>query len=155
MEANLATLFLVALIAVSAPLISELPVGLRMPIVVVEIALGILVGPHVLGWAEPSGVLLFLGIGWLGFQIKPRPFSVQSRRHYRGTIDLPPDLPEPVRRHFLTIAGPHVPCVESVVVWGRGKIRRGLWLPIRTWVAHVPGYDFRRYMEVTWFGRPF
>lgn len=67
MEANLATLFIVALIAVSAPLISELPVGLRLPIVVVEIALGILVGPHVLGWAEPSGVLLFLGTLGLAF----------------------------------------------------------------------------------------
>jgi Kef-type K+ transport system membrane component KefB len=67
MEANLATLFLVALIAVSAPLITELPVGLRLPIVVVEIALGILVGPHVFGWAQPSGVLLFLGTLGLAF----------------------------------------------------------------------------------------
>jgi hypothetical protein len=99
-------------------------------------------------------VLLFLLIGWLGFQIKPRPFPAQNRRHYLGTIDLPPDLPEPVRRYFLTVTGPHIPNVESLVVWGRGRIRRGLWMPLRTWVAHVPGYDFRRSMEVTWFGLP-
>jgi len=67
MEANLTTLFLVALIAVAAPLVSELPIRLRLPIVVLEIALGILVGPHVLGWAEPTGVLAFLGTLGLGF----------------------------------------------------------------------------------------
>jgi Kef-type K+ transport system membrane component KefB len=67
MEANLTTLFLVALIAVAAPLVSELPIGLRLPIVVVEIALGIVVGPYVLGWAEATGVLAFLGTLGLAF----------------------------------------------------------------------------------------
>ena len=67
MEANLATLFLVALIAVAAPLVTELPIKLRLPIVVVEIALGIVVGPHVLGWAQPVGVLAFLGTLGLAF----------------------------------------------------------------------------------------
>jgi len=67
MQANLTTLFLVALIAVAAPLVSELPIRLRLPIVVLEIALGIVVGPHVLNWAEPTGVLAFLGTLGLGF----------------------------------------------------------------------------------------
>ena len=67
MQANLTTLFLVALIAVAAPLVSELPIRLRLPIVVLEIALGIIVGPHVLNWAEPTGVLAFLGMLGLGF----------------------------------------------------------------------------------------
>src|SRR5207342_172200 len=67
MQANLATLFLVALIAVAAPLVTELPIRLRLPIVVVEIALGIVVGPHVLGWAQPAGVLAFLGTLGLAF----------------------------------------------------------------------------------------
>jgi hypothetical protein len=98
--------------------------------------------------------LLFLVIGWLGFQIKPRPFPAQSRVHNLGTVDLPPDLPEPVRRYYLTAFGPHIPRVESLVVWARARIRRGLWMSLRSWVAHVPGYDFRRYMEVTWFGLP-
>jgi Kef-type K+ transport system membrane component KefB len=67
MEVNLITLFLVALIAVAAPLVSELPIRLRLPIVVLEIALGIVVGPHVLGWAKATGVLAFLGTLGLGF----------------------------------------------------------------------------------------
>lgn len=66
-EANLTTLFLVALIAVTAPLVSELPIGLRLPVVVVEIALGIVVGPHALGWAQATGVLAFLGTLGLAF----------------------------------------------------------------------------------------
>jgi Kef-type K+ transport system membrane component KefB len=67
MEANLTMLFLVALIAVAAPLVSEVPIGLRLPIVVVEIALGIVVGPYMLGWAEATGVLAFLGTLGLAF----------------------------------------------------------------------------------------
>src|SRR5262249_29242684 len=67
MQADLATLFLVALIAVAAPLVTELPVKLRLPIVVVEIVLGIVVGPNVLGWAQPVGVLAFLGTLGLAF----------------------------------------------------------------------------------------
>jgi Kef-type K+ transport system membrane component KefB len=54
-------------IAVAAPLISELPVGLRLPIVVVEIVLGIVVGPHGLGIANSTGVLGFLGLLGLTF----------------------------------------------------------------------------------------
>ena len=40
--------FVVVLVAVIAPLLSELPVGRRVPIVVLEVILGIVVGPHVL-----------------------------------------------------------------------------------------------------------
>ena len=35
--------------AVAAPLFAEMSVGRRVPIVVLEVLLGILVGPHVLG----------------------------------------------------------------------------------------------------------
>ncbi|HEX8811425.1 MAG TPA: cation:proton antiporter, partial [Terracidiphilus sp.] len=54
-------LLVTAVIAVLAPLICEIPVGLRLPMVVVEVGLGILVGPHVLGWAAPTGMLAMLG----------------------------------------------------------------------------------------------
>ncbi|MFO1313164.1 MAG: cation:proton antiporter [Burkholderiales bacterium] len=40
--------------AVVAPLLAELPVGRRVPIVVLEVLLGIVVGPHVLGLIEAS-----------------------------------------------------------------------------------------------------
>ena len=51
----------------AAPLISELPVGLRLPIVVVEIILGCVVGPYGLGIASSTGVLGFLGLLGLTF----------------------------------------------------------------------------------------
>ena len=41
MEFNGAALFVTALIAVLAPLISEIPIGLRLPMVVVEVGLGV------------------------------------------------------------------------------------------------------------------
>jgi Kef-type K+ transport system membrane component KefB len=61
MEFNGAALFITAFIAVLAPLVSEIPIGLRLPMVVVEVGLGIVVGPHVLGWASPTGMLGMLG----------------------------------------------------------------------------------------------
>jgi len=54
-------LLVTAAIAVLAPLISEIPIGLRLPMVVVEVGLGIVVGPQVLGWASPTGMLALLG----------------------------------------------------------------------------------------------
>jgi Kef-type K+ transport system membrane component KefB len=48
-------------IAVVAPLIAEIPIGFRLPVVVLEMVLGIIVGPQVLGLARPDGLL-----GWFG-----------------------------------------------------------------------------------------
>ena len=67
MELNLSTLLIVTVIAVAAPLIAELPVGLRLPIVVLEISLGVLVGPHGLAVASAEGVLRFLALLGLTF----------------------------------------------------------------------------------------
>jgi Kef-type K+ transport system membrane component KefB len=61
MEFDGGVLLVTAVIAVLAPLISEIPIGLRLPMVVVEVSLGILVGPHVLGWAALTGMLALLG----------------------------------------------------------------------------------------------
>jgi Kef-type K+ transport system membrane component KefB len=56
---------IVTAIAVAAPLLAELPIGLRLPAVVLEMILGILVGPEVLGLATASGLLQWMG-GKLG-----------------------------------------------------------------------------------------
>lgn len=48
-------------IGVVAPLLAEIPKGFRMPTVVLEMVLGIIVGPHVLGLVKVGGLL-----GWLG-----------------------------------------------------------------------------------------
>jgi Kef-type K+ transport system membrane component KefB len=51
-----------------APLLGDLVPGLRLPNVVLELGLGILVGPSVLGWAhadEPVQVLALIGLSFL------------------------------------------------------------------------------------------
>jgi Kef-type K+ transport system membrane component KefB len=61
MEFSGGALLVTAVIAVLAPLISEIPIGLRLPMVAVEVGLGIVVGPQVLGWGSPTGMLALLG----------------------------------------------------------------------------------------------
>ncbi len=48
-------------IGVAAPLLAEIPTGFRLPTVVLEMVLGIVVGPHVLGLVKVGGLL-----GWMG-----------------------------------------------------------------------------------------
>ena len=68
---ELLTLVLVSLLAVLAPLTARgLGHWVRIPIVVFELVLGILVGPSLLGWAVPSdfvGVLSEFGLAMLFF----------------------------------------------------------------------------------------
>ncbi len=54
-------LLVVAFIAALAPLITELRSGTRIPVVVLEIILGILIGPHVFNLASPDGMIGALG----------------------------------------------------------------------------------------------
>ncbi len=54
-------LLVVAFIAALAPLITELRSGTRIPVVVLEIILGILIGPHVFNLARPDGMIGALG----------------------------------------------------------------------------------------------
>ena len=76
--------------AVAAPLLAELPVGLKVPVVVLEVVLGIVIGPHVLALVRFDGFLvpmftlgmaatLFMAGIELGFgQIKGRPLSLAT-----------------------------------------------------------------------------
>ena len=102
------------------------------------------------------GIALLLGVGLVGFQVPPGSFPPHPEKtHNLGTVELPSNLPEPVYRHFVATVGSQVPKIESAVVWGRGKLKiKGLWLPVRFKAYYVPGQDFYRSMEVTWFGRP-
>ena len=103
------------------------------------------------------GVLVILaGIGWLGFQIPPKSLPPHpDKTQNLGTVELSPDLPKPVYRHFTETLGSQAPRIESAVVWGKAKFRiSGLWMPVRFKAHYVPGQDFYRYMEVTWFGLP-
>lgn len=77
--AALRTLVLIAAIAALSPFISDIARRYtRLPGVVVEIVLGIIIGPHVLGWAhldEVIEVLAEMGVVFLiflaGFEIEP------------------------------------------------------------------------------------
>ena len=100
---------------------------------------------------------LLVGGGWLGLQVKPKPYSP----HPEGTreldaFELPSELPEPVRRHFRATSGERVPRVETAVVWGRGEfnLHGMLGFPMRFKSYHVAGREFRRDLELTWFGMP-
>ncbi|MCC7369974.1 MAG: cation:proton antiporter [Chloroflexi bacterium] len=69
-QEQLASLVLVIAAAVLAPVIVDLPPRLRLPAVVVETALGITLGPHLLGFVTPNPLLgLFgtLGMAFLFF----------------------------------------------------------------------------------------
>ena len=55
------SLFIIAFIAVLAPVLARLPTLFRTPVVVLELALGILVGPGGAGWVTSEGAIGFLG----------------------------------------------------------------------------------------------
>ncbi len=73
MAQHLPLLLLVLFTATLAPLLAEIPPRLRVPSVLIEILLGILIGPSVLGWVAPNDVTLVLlsnfGLGMLFFLI--------------------------------------------------------------------------------------
>ena len=65
-ETALHTLLVVALVAAAAPFVAHLFARLKLPQVVVLIVGGVVTGPAVLGWADPSSVELLAEVG-LGF----------------------------------------------------------------------------------------
>jgi Kef-type K+ transport system membrane component KefB len=89
-SAAVSTLVLIAAIAVIAPIISELSGKLGVPEVVIQLGLGILVGPYVLGLAQPTGIvsgLADMGLAYLMFlagyeldlaRIRGRPLSLAA-----------------------------------------------------------------------------
>ena len=82
--------FWLLLAAVAAPLLAEIPLGFRVPVVVLEVVLGILIGPHVLGLVRFEGFVavmftfgmaatLFMAGLELDFgRIKGRPLSLAA-----------------------------------------------------------------------------
>jgi Kef-type K+ transport system membrane component KefB len=64
------TLVLIAIVAVISPILAELTGRLAIPDVVIEIALGVVIGPAVLGIAHPDSVIVALeemGLSYLMF----------------------------------------------------------------------------------------
>jgi hypothetical protein len=100
-------------------------------------------------------VLLFLG--WLGLQIKPKPFPLfPERTPELKTIPLPEGLPTPVERIYKKAYGDEIPLIETAVIQGRAQISPfGVRLPARFIFVHNAGKGYRHYIEATWFGLPF
>lgn len=72
MDSNYSQLAVLALVALVAPLISGLPRQIRLPVVVVELLLGIGLGPHALNLLQPTGLvseLSELGLTFLLFMV--------------------------------------------------------------------------------------
>jgi hypothetical protein len=101
-------------------------------------------------------VLVLFLLGWLGLQIKPRPFSTHGERTPAlKTIPLPSGLPKPVERFYKTVYGDNIPVIETVVIKGRATISPfRVKLPARFLFVHNAGKDYRHYIEATWFGIP-
>jgi hypothetical protein len=102
---------------------------------------------------------ILLGIvllGWLGLQIKPRPFSpYPEKTPALNTVPLPAGLPAPVERFYKTVYGNEIPVIETVITKGRAFIAPfGVKLPARFLFVHNAGQDYRHYIEATWFGIP-
>jgi Kef-type K+ transport system membrane component KefB len=66
MTAGLRTLLLTSAIAAAAPFLAAALVRIRIPQVVIFIGGGVLIGPHVLSWADPEAIRLLADVG-LGF----------------------------------------------------------------------------------------
>jgi Kef-type K+ transport system membrane component KefB len=83
-------IFWVLVAAVAAPLLAEIPLGFNLPVVVIEVVLGIVIGPHVLGLVLFEGFVvtmftlgmattLFMAGMELDFsEIKGRPLSLAA-----------------------------------------------------------------------------
>lgn len=102
------------------------------------------------------GLLVLVGIGWLGLRIKPKPFAAYpGQTPELQTIPLPDDLPAPVARYYRQLYGDEIPVITSAVVSGRAQIAPfGFNLPARFRFTHEAGQGYRHYIEATWFGIP-
>lgn len=67
MDNELLSLLVIAAVAAAAPLVVDIPRSVRVPVVVVEILAGILVGPYVLDLVEPGNIVTFLSQAGLAF----------------------------------------------------------------------------------------
>ncbi|HEX2995189.1 MAG TPA: DUF6544 family protein [Anaerolineales bacterium] len=102
-------------------------------------------------------LLVILLLGWLGLQVKPKPFAPYPEKTPElKTIPLPAGLPAPVERFYKTVYGDEIPVIETVVLKGQASISPfGVKLPARFIFVHNTGRDYRHYFEATWFGIPF
>lgn len=96
-------------------------------------------------------------IGWLGLQIRPKPFPLfPEHAQPAKTEPLPAGLPAPVERFYRTVYGEEIPVIETAIIQGRGVLKPFMNIPIpaRFVFVHNAGKDYRHYFEATMFGIP-
>ena len=98
----------------------------------------------------------FLLLGWVGLQIKPKPFPpFPGEALALQTVPLPECLPEPVERFYRARYGENIPIIDTVVISGRGTLKLGgIASPIRFRFVHEAGKSFRSDIDMTFFGGP-
>jgi Kef-type K+ transport system membrane component KefB len=74
------SLFIIALIAVLAPLLGRLPALMRTPVIVLELVFGILIGPSGANWVTSEGAIGFLGQFGLTFLFFQAGFEFNQHR---------------------------------------------------------------------------
>lgn len=104
-----------------------------------------------------AGILVGLVLlGWVGLQIKPRPFPAFPQEP--GTLEsvpLPDGLPAPVEAFYRQLYGETIPVIESAVFSGRARMRIGpITFPARFRFTHDAGQGYKHYIETTLFGLP-
>ena len=98
-----------------------------------------------------------VSLGWIGLKMKPKPFSKYPQTAPElETVQLPENLPPPVRAFYEAIVGDQIPLICSAVITGQGKLKLGkISFNGRLRFTHRAGYDYRHYIDLTWFGKPF
>jgi Kef-type K+ transport system membrane component KefB len=82
-------LVIVASVAFAAPLVLGLFPRIRLPAVVLEILLGIAIGPAALGWVEPDLPIQVLSVIGLGFLLFLAGLEVETERLHGRVLRLP------------------------------------------------------------------
>lgn len=103
-----------------------------------------------------GALLALVLLGWIGLQIKPKSFAPFAQEGASPEIvSLPEGLPAPVDRFYRQLYGDRMPVIESAVISGRATLRvMGVSFPARFRFIHRAGYDYRHYIEATFFGLP-
>jgi len=102
------------------------------------------------------GLLALLGLGGLGFLVRPRPFPPVTAAAAPGDgSDLPDDLPAPVARYLRAALDGRLPAYRTAILTGRIRLRFGpLRVPARFRFYYAAGQGYHHLIEVTWFGFP-
>jgi len=103
-------------------------------------------------------VLFLLGLG--GFWYTPDSYPAHEEKTPELTfIELPGDIPRPVYDYLFTTVGDSIPVIETAVVWGTARFKLPgllpIWMPVRWRAFYIPGSEFLREMEITWYGFSF